>query len=314
MKVLFSHHNRLLYGGGGEVFVATLANYLARRGHRVEIQSLPIVQDNYGVNVQPELDPRVKYEERWLHGSDADVCYAMYTPILPLYLRSRCPVVVGIHAPKLMMGVNRAGPIPTLARAAHVLVGGRVIRAYDAVHIINKAFYGLVDHPRKYLIPNPIDSTVFRPAAPKSERFTVLYVGRRDWDKGWDVFLEVRRRLSGTGIQFIAVKGLSREQLARAYSSAHVLMAPARKDTFGQTIVEAMLCGTPVITTSIPAHRGLGLPLIYADTPEEMVEAIRRLMNDPPKIDYREAAMKYSIEVLGPIYEGMLREVSELAR
>jgi len=296
------------------VFVAALANYLARRGHRVEIQSLPIVQDKYGINVQPELDPRVKCEERWLHGSDADVCYAMYTPILLLYLRSCCPVVVGIHASKLMIGVNRAGPIPTLARAAHVLVGGRVIRSYDAVHVNNRAFYGLVDHPRKYLIPNPIDSTVFRPAAPKSEKFSVLYASRRDWDKGWDVFLEVRRRLSGAGIQFIAVKGLRGEQLARVYSSAHVLLALARKDTFGQTIVETMLCGTPVITTSIPAHRGMGLPLIYADTPEEIVEAIRRLMSDPPKIDYREAAMKYSIEALGPIYEGMLREVSELAR
>jgi len=314
MKVLFSHHNRLLYGGGGEVFVATLANYFARRGHRVEVNSLPMMQDGYGINVQPELDPEVKYEERWLHGSDADVCYAIYTPILPLYLRSRCPVVVGIHASKLMVGVNRAGPIPTLARAAHVLVGGRVIRSYDAVHVNNRAYYKHLDHPRKYLIPNPIDSTVFRPAAPKSERFSVLYAGRRDWDKGWDVFLEVRRRLSGTGIEFATATNLGGEQLARVYSSAHVLLAPARKDTFGLTIVETMLCGTPVITTSIPAHRGLELPLIYADTPEEMVEAIRRLMRDPPKIDYREAAMKYSIEVLGPIYEEMLREVSELAR
>ncbi len=116
MRVLISHHNRLSYGGGGETLLATLANYLYKRGHDVEINSLPLFQDKFAIRIPPKLESGVKYAEKWIHSSDADVCYAVYTPILPIYLRSSCPTIVGTHSHKLMFGVKKATAIPTLAR------------------------------------------------------------------------------------------------------------------------------------------------------------------------------------------------------
>jgi glycosyltransferase involved in cell wall biosynthesis len=312
MRILISHHNKLSYGGGGETLLVTLANYLHKRGHYVEINSLPLFQDKYAMNAPPRLESGVKYMEKWLHSSDADVCYAVYTPIVPIYLISSCPTVIGIHSHKLMFGAKKATAIPTLASVAHRLVGKRVIDHYEAVHVSNRIVYELVDHRLKYYISDPVDADFFRPTVPKSRKFMVMYAGRKDWDKGWDIFLEVRRKLSGYDVEFLVADGLSREQLVDAYSSAHVVVAPSRKDTFGLVIVEAMLCNTPVITTSIRTHRELQLPLIYGDSAEEIVREIKQLMKDPPRINYREAAMKYSIHSLGPRYEEMLREVSEL--
>jgi glycosyltransferase involved in cell wall biosynthesis len=102
------------------------------------------------------------------------------------------------------------------------------------------------------------------------------------------------------------------------YASAAVLLHPTRQESFGRVILESLASGTPVVTTSIPSHRSLGLPLEYASSIPEMCAKLEdhyvRWKTD--YADYVESARgavdsvsRFDSRVLLPQYETMLREV-----
>lgn len=130
----------------------------------------------------------------------------------------------------------------------------------------------LKDHPVK-VIYNGIDTAAFRPLPSdfRSERklsgkHMVLGValgwGER---KGFDVFVKLAHRLGEeysvvlVGTDDAADKKLppgvisvhrthSVEELAKIYSAADVFVNPTREDTFPTVNLEALACGTPVVT------------------------------------------------------------------
>ncbi len=123
------------------------------------------------------------------------------------------------------------------------------------------------------VINNGIDLSIFKPQ--KSEfrkeyncenKFVVLGVSF-DWSykKGLDVFIEMRKALDDRfaivlvgvddslkeqlGNGFITIRRTnSKEELAQIYSAADVFANPTREDTFPTVNVEALACGTPIIT------------------------------------------------------------------
>lgn len=123
------------------------------------------------------------------------------------------------------------------------------------------------------VIYNGIDLTVFKstPSDFKdkygiSERIIVLGVAF-NWNKykGLDVFIELRKVLSekycivlvGTDeeIDSILPEGIisihrtsSQRELAEIYTAADVFVNPTREEVLGLTNIEALACGTPVIT------------------------------------------------------------------
>src|SRR5208282_4695191 len=120
------------------------------------------------------------------------------------------------------------------------------------------------------------------PKAEKSNEFTVLFVGRHDYGKGFDRYLELSKVLTslkfvstGEGVGRIEGVGhLSDEDLATLYSRSSVLVCPSRGDTFGRVLAESLACGTPVLTTAIPAHTSLGLPFSLANDTGDMIKAL----------------------------------------
>ena len=80
----------------------------------------------------------------------------------------------------------------------------------------------------------------------------------------------------------------SPEQLVQIYNAADALVAPSSYEGFGLTILEAMACGTPVITsnvTSLPEVAGNAAILVAPTDIEAIVAAISRLQGDA---DYRQ--------------------------
>lgn len=87
-----------------------------------------------------------------------------------------------------------------------------------------------------------------------------LYVGRISYEKNIPAFLEMRfsgsKVVCGVGplerqlrerypdVHWFGL--LPREELARLYGCADVLVFPSRNETFGLVMLEAMACGTPV--------------------------------------------------------------------
>ncbi len=128
----------------------------------------------------------------------------------------------------------------------------------------------LAEYPVQVL-PNGIDLGVFCPqkgnaGTGRKEKYTVLGVAYA-WDdkKGLDVFLELNRRL-GDAYEIVLVgtdekserripanirtvrRTQSRQELAQLYSEADVFVNPTREDNLPTVNMEALACGTPVIT------------------------------------------------------------------
>jgi len=74
------------------------------------------------------------------------------------------------------------------------------------------------------------------------------------------------------------------QQLPLIYSLAELFLYPSLRESFGIPILEAMACGTPVITSttsSMPEVAGDAALLVDPFKPEEIAAAVLRLQNDP---------------------------------
>ena len=76
---------------------------------------------------------------------------------------------------------------------------------------------------------------------------------------------------------------INNADLATLYNAAFAFLNPSLRESFGIPLVEAMACGTPVITgntSSMPEVGGPGILSIDPYKPEEMADAILRLENE----------------------------------
>ena len=132
----------------------------------------------------------------------------------------------------------------------------------------------LKSYPVK-VINNGIDLSVFRPTGSDfrtkfgiSPEKKVLLGVAFDWGtrKGLDVFQELAERLDRDTYQIVLVgidkdlekkvsshivcisRTQNQQELATIYSSADLFINPTREDTFPTVNIEALACGTPVIT------------------------------------------------------------------
>jgi len=123
-------------------------------------------------------------------------------------------------------------------------------------------------HHPIHLINNGIDINIFKPAREKNHiKFSILGVSNQ-WtkSKGLYDFFKLRELLAEDEYE-ISLVGLSsrqinilpsgingivstnnKEELAKLYSSSNVFINPTYADTFPTTNLEALACGTPVIT------------------------------------------------------------------
>lgn len=132
-----------------------------------------------------------------------------------------------------------------------------------------------------HTIPNGVDTGVYRPRGRQEcrqalgiapDRPVVMFMATNlnSRHKGGDLLAEALRRLpadlkrnvlctvvgSGgsrlledTGIDYLDLGYVRSEHLqAAAYSAADVYVSPSRAEAFGQTILESMSCGTPVVS------------------------------------------------------------------
>lgn len=176
--------------------------------------------------------------------------------------------------------------------------------------LLKKSF--LKDYPVK-VINNGIDLSVFKPipnnfrekyGIPK-DKFIVLGVafgwGER---KGLDVFIELSRRLEQNKFQIVLVgtdkkvdKQLPKEivsihrtqnqtELAEIYTEADLFVNPTREDNYPTVNMEAIACGTPVLTFDTG-----GSPecidetcgrVVSCDDIDRLTEEIYRIYNQRP--------------------------------
>jgi len=190
----------------------------------------------------------------------------------------------------------------------------------DAIHAISmhekRVLIDLgVPAERIHFIPNGIDASLVatNAAIARTATPTVLFLGQTKYRKGWDVLVRaipaVRACVPDAAFIFAghtdrdrsdfdrlvaelnvraaiqAVGRVSEEEKIRLLRSAWALALPARYEGFGIPLVEAMMVGTPVVTTDVPAcneivtHGQTGLVVPPTD-PAALADALVRLLTD----------------------------------
>jgi len=170
---------------------------------------------------------------------------------------------------------------------------------------------------RIHIVHNPIEVSFFSPAQ-KDERQPnrVLFVGRLESLKGFDVFVKAlnqiaitkmqievlvigddtqgspdgdsyvewaRRQLYHQSVKFTYMGSLDRSLLPSLYQSAAVTVIPSQWESFPYSALESMACGTPCIASNIG-----GLPeaigdcgiLISPGDPAALAHNIKMLLGD----------------------------------
>ena len=171
--------------------------------------------------------------------------------------------------------------------------------------------------PRLAVIPNAIDEPISANGniasdveAITSEQPLVLFLGRLSWKKGLDRLL---RAFAHTQSAILAVVGPDDENFApklvklaaelrigdrvrilprtvigsekeRLFAAARLFVLPSYSENFGNTVLEAMRRGVPVIVTpevgAAEIVRTSGAGLVVAGEPEPLSSAIRLLIAD----------------------------------
>jgi glycosyltransferase involved in cell wall biosynthesis len=171
--------------------------------------------------------------------------------------------------------------------------------------------------PRLAVIPNAIDEPLFQNGkiasdveAITSQQPLVLFLGRLSWKKGLDRLLCAFARTPGT----LAVVGTDDENFApqllklaadlqiadrvrilprtvigsekeRLFAAAHLFVLPSYSENFGNTVLEAMRRGVPVVVTpevgAAEIVRTSGAGLVVAGDLEPLSSALRLLTSNP---------------------------------
>lgn len=212
--------------------------------------------------------------------------------------------------------------------------------------------YGIADDV--HVVPDIVDGQVFHPIpAPRHPRPILLWVGRLDTHKGFERMLEMTARLClertvdlwiaggdtapadvraylievaddlGLSARFRWFPRLQPSAMPRLYAyaaaSGGVFVSTSRDESFGMAVVEALLCGLPVVASDVGAIPEIGAAQYLALYPlEDPAAGVRRIADTlsghgsirSALLASRPAlAARYAPEAIGPRYLELLEEV-----
>jgi glycosyltransferase involved in cell wall biosynthesis len=191
--------------------------------------------------------------------------------------------------------------LPTLRRARSLIVPSGFLRDVFGRHGVHAE-----------IVPNIVDLARFRPGAPQPGRLHLLVA--RNLEDVYDVptalraFARVRAAhpharltVAGSGprradLERLAVElgiagvvtftgRVENERMGDLYRDADVLLNPALVDNMPNSLLEAMACGVPIVSTNVGGvpylvEDGRTALLVAPGDPERMAEAVGRLSAD----------------------------------
>ena len=251
---------------GGEEYVAFGANDIA-----------PMLPKG----VEHEVVDAPKYSVRELftvgRGARIDLFHAPHY-VVPFV---RVPFVVTIHD---LIHLHHRNP---LARAYARSMIGRAVRRSSAVITVSEAVRNDIaatfGHRDKIAVtPNGVDPD-FNRTGPKAEGRYFLFVGNEKPHKNVSRLIAAAKSIDVPLVRVGSSRFVSNEELAALYRDAIALVIPSIEEGFGLPALEAMACGTAVITSNAPALVELTRDAaihVDANSVEAISDAMTRVMRD----------------------------------
>jgi len=193
----------------------------------------------------------------------------------------KVPFVVTIHD---LIHLHHRNP---LARAYARSMIGRAVRRSSAVITVSNAVRSDIastfGHAEKISVtPNGVDA-VFTPNGPKAEGRYFLFVGNEKPHKNVDRLIAAAKSIDVPLVRVGSSRFVSNEELAALYRGAIALVMPSLEEGFGLPALEAMACGTAVITSNAPALVELTREAAIHVDPKSVAaisDAMTRVMRD----------------------------------
>jgi glycosyltransferase involved in cell wall biosynthesis len=323
--------------GGGTRWILDVAQGLEECGHKATIFATPMSLHNFKSEYLITQLKGIPYFESWKHHiKDFDLAYVMYSPFWRL-LSIKCPVVGGIHT-AVYFQRNFFNPITCFKiEGSFLLWLGKLyyssfswadLRRFSLTHLLVPT---KLAHNRTFYVPNWVDTSYLIATKNRPKDFSVLFVGRPTWEKGWDIFSQTAQitRSRNSAIRFLATGSGSNDvqdlgimtDRVKMYSLADLMILPARANVFPLTILESLSTGTPVIASRLQSHLSLGLPIMYGDNAQEISNTVIQLWNvwnkspavyEQMRIESRRAALKYDKKLIFPKFVEMLHKAINL--
>lgn len=325
--------------GGTEKTVYEIGRRIVRRGHRVtvltldvngherhsqvegiEIYRIPGFSVTKFLGAQLTVSPSSLPEAtRIIAMTQPDIIHAhnLYfnlTAIAPIIKNlQQLPLVTTLHLPKMVYG---KALLDFLIQAYEKTIGQMVVQSSDRLIAVSRSVltYAIADlkasGSKTVLIPNGVDTSVYRPSTKKPESPRITYIGRLVANKGPQYLVraapdivrthpEVRVQIVGEGplknmlmrqvesrgiedhVQFL---GNVRDVLPILQETT-IFVRPSLTEGMSLAVLEAMACGLPVIASGVEGNAEIiddqktGF-LVPPANSKSLVEAIVHLLND----------------------------------
>jgi glycosyltransferase involved in cell wall biosynthesis len=304
-----------------------------------EVSPIDIDMDQYSAAVSQYLNTQI---------SDGKLDAVIFRDGLNAHLywqpNARCKTILGFHGPTYVFdhlsihtqSINKWLHRITLQRAKETdacYAPSRKMREIAA------DYYGIPLSDIS-VVPNSVDTDLFKPAEEPLREAVVIFVGRISREKGAEVLLEIIPKLlgeipdwtfvmvgnseetdSGGGyaehIQERAAESGERErvtwiptmsyqEIVGVYQMATIFLFPTQFESFGNVCIEAQSCGLPVIaseTGAIPElvkHNETGVLVPVGDANGFKTALARLIRNDAERVAMGQAARERAISMWSP--------------
>lgn len=222
---------------------------------------------------------------------------------------TRMPYLLEIHhvpgyprAANLREWIARVATQAYIARDARHAAAVRVVNRKQTPEFLIRA--GVPAEKIRYIPSMYIDLEIFKPMN-LEKKHDLLLVGRHAANKGIDLFIQTARKLKAKSL---IVDGWVRDahELARIYNQSRLLVVPSYNEGGPRVMLEALACGTPVLSTRV----GLAPELLGNDhltdwSVDDMVRKARVLLDHPsaipsipPEFEKKTAIKNYAQNIL----------------